>query len=109
MIAAVLTILGYSINGTIIVFDRIRENRKLMTKDDFGTIANTSMWQTMARNINTAATVAIVLLLLCIMGVASVRNFALPILIGVVAGAYSDIFISGNLWYLFERNKKRPI
>lgn len=106
MIAAVLTILGYSINGTIIVFDRVRENKRLMSKEDFGNIVNTSMWQSMTRNINTAVSTSLVLFMLCILGVISVRNFALPLLIGVLAGAYSDIFISGNMWYLFERNKK---
>lgn len=102
-IAALLTILGYSINATIIVFDRVRENSRLIKKEGFANIVNTSIWQTMARSINTSLTTLFTILSLYIFGVASVKDFALPIMIGVIAGTYSSVFMAGNIWvYLKE-------
>jgi len=103
-IAAILTIVGYSINATIVLFDRVRENKKIM-RDSFDTIINTSVWQTMNRSIVTSLTTFVMVLLLCIMGVDSIKDFALPIVIGIISGTYSSIFISGNLWCLLESKK----
>lgn len=97
-IAAALTILGYSINATIVVFDRVRENRKTMKTGSFPVIVDTSIWDTMSRSINTTVTTLIVMLMLLIFGVSSIRNFALPICVGVLCGCYSSVCISGPLW-----------
>lgn len=105
-IAAALTILGYSINATIVVFDRIRENRKLDAKSDFGSIVDRSIAQTMSRSINTTVTTLFPIILLLIFGVSSVRNFALPLAIGIVSGCYSSVCISGPVWNLLHGKKK---
>ena len=104
-IAAALTILGYSINATIVVFDRIRENRKTMKTGNFAQIVDTSIWDTMTRSINTTVTTLIVMLMLLILGVSSIRNFALPICIGIVCGCYSSVCISGPLWNVFNHGR----
>ena len=106
-IAAALTILGYSINATIVVFDRVRENRKSMKTGNFGEIIDASIWDTMTRSINTTVTTLIVMVLLLILGVSSIRNFALPICIGIVCGCYSSVCISGPLWNKFNGGKVR--
>lgn len=105
-IAAVLTILGYSINATIVVFDRIRENAKLNRKDKFENIVNASIWQTLGRSINTSVTTILTLLCLYILGVTSIKNFILPLIIGVVSGTFSSVFMAGQFWVLFKGNKK---
>ena len=97
-IAAALTILGYSINATIVVFDRIRENRKNAGQESFGQIVDRSIWDTMSRSINTTVTTLIVMVMLLIFGVSSIRNFAIPLCIGIVCGCYSSVCISGPLW-----------
>ena len=97
-IAAALTILGYSINATIVVFDRIRENRKLMPKEEFASVVDHSIWQTMNRSINTTVTTLLAIVLLLILGVSSIRNFALPLTIGILAGCYSSVCLSGSIW-----------
>ena len=104
-IAAALTILGYSINATIVVFDRVRENRKNMRTGNFGEIVDTSIWDTMTRSINTTVTTLIVMLMLLILGVSSIRNFALPICIGIICGCYSSVCISGPLWNIFNHGR----
>ena len=104
-IAAALTILGYSINATIVVFDRVRENRKNMKTGNFGEIVDTSIWDTMTRSINTTVTTLIVMLMLLILGVSSIRNFALPICIGIICGCYSSVCISGPLWNLMNHGR----
>ncbi|MBQ1372105.1 MAG: protein translocase subunit SecF, partial [Oscillospiraceae bacterium] len=104
-IAAALTILGYSINATIVVFDRIRENRKTMRTGNFAEIVDTSIWDTMTRSINTTVTTLIVMVVLLILGVSSIRNFALPICVGVICGCYSSVCISGPLWNNFNNGK----
>ena len=106
-IAAALTILGYSINATIVVFDRVRENRKTMKTGSFPVIVDTSIWDTMSRSINTTVTTLIVMLMLLIFGVSSIRNFALPICVGVLCGCYSSVCISGPLWNLLARSGKK--
>ena len=106
-IAAALTILGYSINATIVVFDRIRENRKSMRTGNFGEIVDASIWETMTRSINTTITTLVVMVMLLILGVSSIRNFALPICIGIICGCYSSVCISGPLWNKFNGGKIR--
>jgi len=101
-IAAVLTILGYSINSTIVIFDRVRENKSIMRKVPQIELINVSITQTMRRSIFTTLTVVIVVLVLYILGVSAIKEFTLPILIGVIAGAYSSIFLAGTLWYIFS-------
>lgn len=105
-IAAILTILGYSINATIVVFDRIRENQRIMRQAKFGEIVNTSVWQTLARSINTSVTTLITLICLYVLGVTSIKQFALPLVIGVVCGTFSSVFIAGQFWVLLRGNKK---
>lgn len=102
LIACVLTIVGYSINDTIVIFDRIRENMagiEKPTKEQIYEIANRSLTQTLGRSINTSVTTIIMVVMLIILGVSAIREFALPLLVGMVAGAYSSIFIATELWY----------
>jgi preprotein translocase subunit SecF len=105
-IAAMLTILGYSINDAIVVFDRIRENRKIHKYNDYVTLVNGSLTQTMSRSINTGLAVLIALTCLYIFGVSAVREFALPIVIGIASGLYSSIFIASPLWVIFVKKQK---
>lgn len=106
-IAAALTIFGYSINATIVVFDRIRENskREEYHKLPFAKIVDQSIWQTMSRSLNTTITTLIVMVLLLILGVSSIRNFAIPICVGVLCGCYSSVCISGPMWNLLNGKK----
>ncbi len=97
-IAAVLTVLGYSINNTIVIMDRIRENTRNSRKETYGEIANNSIWQTMTRSINTTITTLLTIGMVFIIGVASIKAFALPIIIGIVIGFFSSVFITGPLW-----------
>lgn len=106
-IAAALTILGYSINATIVVFDRVRENRKLNAKAPFGEVVDNSIHQTMSRSLNTTLTTLFSILMLLIFGVSSIRNFALPVCIGIVCGCYSSVCISGPVWNALEQRKAR--
>lgn len=106
LIAALLTILGYSINATIILFDRVRENTRLKRKESFENIMNLSVRQTLGRSINTTVTTLIVLVVLWIMGVESIKVFTIPILVGVVAGLYSSVLLSGNFWIFFKKLRK---
>ncbi|WP_094547214.1 protein translocase subunit SecF [Petroclostridium xylanilyticum] len=101
-IAAILTILGYSINDTIIVFDRIRENRKYMKKEEFSNVVNKSIWQTMARSINTSLTTLLTITVLYILGVQSIKDFAFPLIVGIVSGTYSSIFIASPIWVMWR-------
>lgn len=105
-IAAILTIAGYSINDTIVIFDRIRENTKKMRRVDSKEVANISITQTMARSINTTLTTLITIVAVYIF-VPSVREFAFPLTIGIACGAYSSIFIASPLWVILKnRNIK---
>ncbi len=102
-IAAALTILGYSINATIVVFDRARENSKANPKADFADVMDRSIWQTLTRSINTTVTTLLTITVVIIMGVTSIRNFCWPLFIGVVAGCYSSVCLSGNIWVRLRR------
>ena len=104
-IAAVLTILGYSINATIVVFDRVRENSKLIRKEAFANVVNKSIWQTMMRSINTSVTTLLTLICLYILGVTSIKQFAFPLIVGVVCGTFSSVFVSGQFWVIFKGKK----
>ena len=104
-IAAILTIIGYSINATIVIFDRIRENLHVMGKATTEEVVNTSVTQTLSRSVFTSLTTFITVLMLYILGVPSIRDFALPLMAGVICGTYSSIFLAGNLWYLFRQIK----
>lgn len=106
-IAAILTIIGYSINATIVIFDRIRENLHVMGKASLEDIVNKSVTQTLSRSVFTSLTTFITVLMLYILGVANIRDFALPLMVGVVCGTYSSIFLAGNLWYLFRQIKSK--
>ncbi len=102
-VACMLTIVGYSINATIVIFDRIRENMATMThKDDLKTIVDKSVTQTMSRSIFTSLTTFIMVAVLYVLGVTSIRDFALPLMVGIVCGAYSSICLAGSLWYVFR-------
>lgn len=106
-IACMLTIVGYSINATIVIFDRIRENmvgsRK---KEDLETLVNASITQTLTRSIYTSLTTFIMVFLLFVMGVSSIREFALPLMVGIVCGGYSSVCITGALWYVMKTKIK---
>ena len=101
-IAAVLTVLGYSINNTIVIMDRIRENTRHARKETYGDIANSSIMQTMTRSINTTVTTLLTIGMVYILGVPSIQAFSLPIIIGIVVGFYSSVFVSGPLWALWR-------
>ncbi|MFC4306195.1 protein translocase subunit SecF [Cohnella boryungensis] len=109
-ILAVLTIIGYAINDTVVIFDRIRENMrfaKLKTNDDLDELVNSSIWQTLARSINTVITVLIASVCLFIFGSESIKLFSLAMIVGLICGAYSSIFIASQFW-LYLR-KKQPL
>ena len=103
-IACMLTIVGYSINATIVIFDRIRENLGTMRKTDLDTIVNTSITQTLTRSIYSSFTTFIMVFVLYLLGVTSIKEFALPLIVGIVCGAYSSVCITGALW-LVMKNK----
>ncbi|MEG1432729.1 protein translocase subunit SecF [Eubacterium sp.] len=105
-IAAVLTILGYSINDTIVVFDRIRENENVMGMQNLTTLVDASVNQTLKRSINTVATTLIAILALYIFGVAAIKDFALPLIVGIACGCYSSIFVASPLWVVFQKKFK---
>lgn len=103
-VACMLTIVGYSINATIVIFDRIRENMSGMThRDDLKDVINASITQTMSRSIFTSLTTFIMVAVLYILGVTSIRDFALPLMVGIVCGTYSSICLAGSLWYVLRK------
>ncbi len=103
-VACMLTVVGYSINATIVIFDRIRENMAEAGKNpDLANVVNASITQTITRTINSSLTTVVMLVTLFIFGVTSIREFALPILIGVVCGTYSSVCLTGGLWYVFMK------
>jgi preprotein translocase subunit SecF len=104
-IAAILTIVGYSINDTIVIFDRIRENQKNMRKAPLEDVINTSVTQTMSRSINTVATTLFTIVSVYVF-VPSIRELSFPLIIGILVGCYSSIFIASPTWYLLKRKKK---
>jgi len=114
-ISAVLTIIGYSLNDTIIIYDRIRENTRLMKKSTLEEIVNTSINQSLTRTINTSATTLITLITLFIFAsvnnISSLVEFSLPLIAGFIAGVYSTVFIASPLWLMWRRRaamKKTP-
>lgn len=98
-IAVLLTILGYSVNATIVIFDRIRENQTLLVKNEPMERINKSIAQTLARSINTSLTTFLTVGAIYVIGVQSIKEFALPMMLGIVVGAYSSICISSSVWY----------
>lgn len=105
-IACLLTIVGYSINATIVIFDRIRENKAIMKREDtMIDIINQSITQTLTRSIYTSLTTFIMVFMIFVMGVSSIREFTLPLMVGIVAGAYSSVFVTGSLWYIMKGKK----
>ncbi len=105
-IACMLTIIGYSINDTIVIFDRIRENmrsKKIQNSEDLREVANASLTQTLSRSINTSITTFIMVFMLWLLGVATIRDFALPLMVGLISGSYSSICVATQLWYVFKR------
>ncbi|WP_297635759.1 protein translocase subunit SecF [uncultured Clostridium sp.] len=100
-IAAILTVVGYSMNDSIVIFDRIRENSKFIKRSSVKDVANRSVSQTMTRSINTSLTTLITIACVNIF-VPSVRDFSLPLLVGIAAGAYSSIFIASPIWVLLK-------
>ncbi len=104
-IACMLTLVGYSINATIVIFDRIRENLALESgrrDTDLKEVVNKSITQTLSRSINTSLTTFIMVFMLFILGVSSIREFAGPLMVGVICGGYSSVCITGALWYVFK-------
>ena len=112
-IACMLTIVGivgYSINATIVIFDRIRENLAVAKKkSDLEELVNNSITQTLTRSIYTSLTTFIMVFLLFVLGVSSVREFALPLMVGIVCGGYSSVCITGALWYVMKTKIKKKI
>ena len=106
-IAAILTIVGYSINATIIVFDRVRENNRLMKKASYDEIADKAVRGSYLRAINSSLTTLFTIGVLYVMGVDSIREFALPIIVGIVAGTYSSLFIAGPFWAWWKNGQKK--
>ena len=106
-IACMLTIVGYSINATIVIFDRIRENLKVNSKMELSEIVNLSITQTFTRSINTSLTTFVMVFVLFILGVSSIREFALPLMVGIVCGTYSSVCITGSLWYVMTIYKNK--
>ena len=107
VIAVTLTILGYSINATIIIFDRVRENVRLIRNATFAEKVNISINQTLMRSINTTVTTLLTIGLIYILGVQSIKEFSLPLIIGLIAGLYSSVCLSGALWTVFKRKNER--
>ena len=111
-IAVVLTILGYSLNDTIIIYDRIRENRKLMgPKADYGTLVDTSINQTLTRSLYTAgctfAAIAVVYIVSVMYNLDSVQTFALPMMVGIITGCYSSVCVAGPLYVMWQKHKQQ--
>ncbi len=105
-IAAMLTIVGYSINNTIVIFDRIRENAQKMPNAPKAEVTGISVRQSLGRTICTTLTTLITIVALCVLGVASIREFALPIIIGILSGVYSANLINGYVWAFLEEKRK---
>lgn len=104
-IAAILTIIGYSINDTIVIFDRIRENLKFKRKEELAELTNKSINQSIVRSLSTSMAVLFVLVALIVLGGETTKYFSLAMLVGVIIGTYSSIFIASSLWYDFRPDK----
>ena len=102
-IACMLTIVGYSINATIVIFDRVRESlREMKNKDSLEDVVNKSINQTLTRSIFTSLTTLIMVVVLYILGVTSIKEFALPLMVGILCGAYSSVCLAGAIWYMLK-------
>lgn len=113
-IACMLTIVGYSINDTIVVFDRIRENKaKATSRTSLAEIINKSITETLSRSINTSVTTFIMVFVLAVFGVDSVRQFAIPLIVGIISGCYSSVCVASPLWYVLsgkgEKSRKQSL
>ncbi len=110
-IAALLTIFGFSMNDTVIIYDRIRENTRLLRKVPFPELVNTSVIQTLNRSINTTVTVLMAVITVYVFakinGIASIEEFSFPMIIGLISGTYSTIFITTPLWVMFKESQKK--
>jgi preprotein translocase SecF subunit len=106
-IAAVLTIVGYSINDTIVIYDRIRENLKRARKEELAAVVNDSIRQTLVRSVNTSLTTQLVLLTLLIFGGVTLRPFVTALVIGVIFGLYSSVFLAAPLWWWWRERSGR--
>lgn len=108
-IAAILTIVGYSINDTIVTFDRMRENmvkkKRLKTSEEIAEVVNTSLRQTLGRSVNTVLTVVITVVALLIFGSESIWNFSFALLVGLISGTYSSVFLAAQLWYVWKNKE----
>lgn len=104
-IACMLTLVGYSINATIVIFDRIREHLKTLpdqNRESLRDVVNLSITQTLSRSINTSLTTFITIFFLWLLGVTSIREFAMPLMVGIVCGTYSSVCLTGAMWYMFR-------
>lgn len=112
-IATILTVIGYSMNDTVIIYDRIRENTRIMQKSDLGSIANVSIHQSLSRSINTMVTTLICVVVLLIFSAAnnidSLKNFSFSLLLGVITGVYSTVFIAAPLWLIWKERKQKAL
>ncbi len=108
-VTAILTVIGFSVHDTIVVFDRIRENLQRKTVETFNDIVNASLLQTMARSLNTSLTVLITLSALVLFGGSSIRSFTLALLIGIFSGTYSSIFNASMLLVMWETGEWRKL
>ncbi len=108
-VAAILTVVGYSINDTIVIFDRVRENVRFRKKEGYDEIVNKSLNQTLSRSINTSVTTLFVVTLLFVFGGASISDFAFALVVGVLAGTYSSIFVASPVWleWVLASQRKR--
>lgn len=107
-IACMLTIVGYSINATIVVFDRVRENRKTSgSRADIAQVVNESITQTLSRSVNTSITTLIMVVVLAILGVDAVRQFAVPLIAGIISGCYSSVCLAGTIWFFLNKLGKK--
>ncbi len=106
-IAVILTILGYSINSTIVIFDRVRENNRTNKKLSNEELINSSIKQTLTRSVYTTITTLLTVVCLYAFGVTSIKEFTLPIIFGVIVGTYSSIFVSGSVWYTLTKKSNK--
>ena len=107
-IAAMLTVIGYSINNTIVIFDRIRENQKTRKKDEtISAMVDRSIFETMGRTINSTITTLITIILIYILGVSTIKDFSLPLIVGIIVGAYTSIFIASTFWAAWRESEMK--
>jgi SecD/SecF fusion protein len=106
-IIAILTVLGYSVNDTIVLFDRLRENRKLLPNMESGVLINKSVSQTLTRSIYTTVSTLFAVVCLIIFGVYSIREFAVPIMLGIAFGMYTSVCLAGSFLHVFNKHGKQ--